>query len=131
MTRHRDKAAGPRTAGQRQLRVGEELRHALAGLLARGDLRDPVLAAGKVTVTEVSASPDLRNATAYVMPLGGVDRAETLAALRRAAPYLRRQVAAEVRLRHMPNLTFEIDTSFDAGARIDALIGDRRGSRGE
>jgi len=106
------------------LRVGEELRHALATLLARGDLHEPLLAGGRVTVTEVGASPDLRNATVYVMPLGGADRAETLAALRRAAPYLRRQVAAEIRLRYMPNLTFEIDNSFDTGARIDALIGD-------
>ena len=120
---HRDRAAG-RAPGQRQLRVGEELRHALAILLARGDLHEPLLAGGRVTVTEVGASPDLRNATVYVMPLGGADRAETLAALRRAAPYLRRQVAAEIRLRYMPNLTFEIDNSFDTGARIDALIGD-------
>ncbi|MHA1112979.1 MAG: 30S ribosome-binding factor RbfA [Alphaproteobacteria bacterium] len=125
MARHGDKASGHRRApGQRQLRVGEELRHALATIFARGDLRDPVLAAGLITVTEVSISPDLRNATAYVMPLGGVNREETLAGLRRAAPYLRHRLASVMQLRYMPNLKFEIDSSFDTAERIDTLMRD-------
>jgi ribosome-binding factor A len=107
---------------QRQLRVGEELRHALAWLLERGDIRDPGLQGRAVTVTEVRVSPDLRNATAFIVPLGGGDVAPVLAALTRARPFLRRQVATAVRLQYAPNLTFEADTSFDRASRIDGLL---------
>ena len=107
---------------QRQLRVGEELRHALAELLQRGDFHDPELAALNVTVTEVRISPDLRNATAFVTPLGGGAMAETLTALRRAAPFLRGQIARAINLRHAPTLSFEADTSFDYASRIDSIL---------
>ena len=107
---------------QRQLRVGEELRHALAEVLQRGDFHDPELAALNVTVTEVRISPDLRNATAFVTPLGGGAMAETLAALRRAAPFLRGQIVRAINLRHAPTLSFEADTSFDYAGRIDAIL---------
>ena len=98
MSRRKSSAkAGADTAGRpkspRQLRVGEELRHALAQLFERGDMRDPELRGASVTVTQVDCSPDLRNAVAYVMPLGGVDRERLLAAMRRAAPYFRSQLA--------------------------------------
>lgn len=108
--------------GQRPLRVGEELRHALARILERGELRDPDLANATVTVTEVRVSPDLKSATAYIMPLGGTREAETLAALRRSAPFLRRMLAREVRLRYAPNIVFALDTAFAHASRISAVL---------
>ena len=111
-----------RGPSQRQLRVGEELRHVLAAVLARGDLRDPGLSGTSVTVTEVRVSPDLRAATTFVVPLGGGDATVVLAGLRRATPYLRAQVARSVRLKFAPRLTFRIDTSFDYASKIDTLL---------
>ena len=107
---------------QRQLRVGEELRHALSRILQRGELRDPALHDVAVTVTEVRVSPDLKNATAYVMPLGGRHRAEVIEALTRSAGYLRGQLAREVPLRFSPELAFALDTSFDHASRINELL---------
>ena len=108
---------------QRQLRVGEEIRHALAWLLERGEVHDPAVTAQPLTVTEVSVSPDLKNATAYIVPLGGAGAIEdALAGLSRAAPYLRHRVAEKVRLRYTPRLSFAADTSFDNAGRIDALL---------
>ena len=107
---------------QRQLRVGEELRHALARILQRGELRDPALQHVTVTVTEVRMSPDLRNASAYVMPLGGQHSAEVIAALTRSAGFLRGQIAREVPLRFTPSLAFALDTSFDHASRINELL---------
>lgn len=112
-----------RSPGQRQLRVGEELRHALAEVFARGGLRDPALKDASVTVTEVRISPDLRNATAFVTPLGGGDATALLAALARAAPYVRGQIGRMMRLRFTPAIAFELDTSFDRVSHIDALLG--------
>jgi ribosome-binding factor A len=107
---------------QRQLRVGEELRHALAHLLTRGDLRDPQLAATNLTVTEVRISPDLKSATAFVVPLGGGDLATVIEALNHAAGFLRSQLSQEVQLRYTPRLSFQADHSFDEAARINALL---------
>ena len=107
---------------QRQLRVGEELRHALARILQRGELRDPVLQHVTVTVTEVRVSPDLRNASAYVMPLAGQHSAEVIAAFTRSAGFLRSRLAREVPLRHAPSLAFALDTSFDHANRINELL---------
>ncbi|HKS89270.1 MAG TPA: 30S ribosome-binding factor RbfA [Stellaceae bacterium] len=118
----REHAPGPRAASQRQLRVGEELRHALAQLLRPGELRDPVLRDADVTVTEVRVSPDLKNATAFVMPLGGANAAEILAGLKRCAPFLKGRIARSVDLRQAPNLVFALDTAFDSAARIQALL---------
>src|SRR5215472_6304513 len=111
-----------RARGQRQLRVGEELRHALARLLRPGELRDPALIDANLTVTEVQISPDLRNATVFVMPLGGANAADIVVGLRRSAPYLKGQIARLVRLRHVPNLSFEIDRAFDSAERIATLL---------
>lgn len=111
-----------RQPSQRQLRVGEELRHALAGILERGSLRDPALREVSITVTEVRASPDLKNATVFVMPLGGEAAEDIVDALRRAAPYLRSLVAKQVELRHIPRLQFEVDRSFSDAERVDALL---------
>jgi ribosome-binding factor A len=113
---------GRKDASQRPLRVGEALRHALSEILMRGDVRDPELREASITVSEVRVSPDLRNATVYIMPLGGTDAAGVLAALRRAAPYLRSRVAQAVRLRFAPALKFEVDTSFEHAAHIEALL---------
>ena len=111
-----------REPSQRRLRVGEELRHALARILQRGELRDPALQDVAVTVTEVRVSPDLKHATAYVMPLGGRHAAEVIAALTRSAGYLRGQLAREVPLRFSPGLAFALDTSFDHASRINELL---------
>ena len=113
-----------RDPSQRQLRVGEELRHALAEIIARGDLRDPGLNGASVTVTEVRASPDLRHATVFVVPLGGGGGEAVLAGLRRAAPYLQNRVARVVRLKFAPKFTFHADTSFDYAQKIDTLLHD-------
>lgn len=111
--------AGP---SQRTLRVGEEIRHALVEIMRQGHFRDPELQDLNVTVTEVRVSPDLKNATAYVIPLGGSALPGVVAALNRAAPYFRGQVARSVKLRHTPNVAFEADTSFDYAAKMDSLF---------
>src|SRR5438094_739375 len=97
-----------RGVNQRRLRVGEELRHALAKILRDGECREPALVDASITVTEVKMSPDLRNATAFVMPLGGSNTAEILAGLRRSAAFLRGLVGRQVPLRYTPNLVFAL-----------------------
>ncbi|HET9148931.1 MAG TPA: 30S ribosome-binding factor RbfA [Alphaproteobacteria bacterium] len=115
---------GPQTEGrsQRQLRVGEAIRHALVRILERAHFHDPDLLDVSVTVTEVRVSPDLRSATAFVVPLAGANQETVIAALRRAVPYLRGQLAHEVDLRYVPQLSLEPDTSFDYARRIDSLL---------
>lgn len=109
---------------QRQLRVGEELRHALSEVLQREGFRDPDLSGVILTVTEVRPSPDLRNATVFVSPLGGGDMKAILAGLRRAARFLRGEVAKRIHLKYMPEFSFKADTSFDEFAKIDAALRD-------
>jgi len=111
---------------QRQLRVGEILRHELAWALERGDLSDPRLAKITLTVTEVSVSPDLKNATAFIVPLGGGDLGEALQGLRSAEPFFRRLIAKKVDLRVVPRLKFEADKTFDEASKINALLHDPR-----
>jgi ribosome-binding factor A len=115
-------APGPPAATQRQLRVGEELRHALAQLLRPGALRDPALREANITVTEVRVSPNLRNATAFVMPLAGAKADEIMAGLKRSAVFLKGRVAQMVELRLVPNIVFAFDGAFDNAARIAALL---------
>jgi ribosome-binding factor A len=122
MPRSKARAAAGGGPSQRQLRVAEEVRHALAAVLERGDFRDPDLAAAHITVTEVRASPDLRHMTVFVTPLGGGDPSGILAALKRAAPFLRGRVAEAVRTRFAPDLAFRADAAIDAAARIEALL---------
>ena len=107
---------------QRQLRVAEEIRHVLAGVFGRGEVRDPALADVTITVTEVRIGPDLKRATAFVTRLGRSDVADKLPALRRAAPFLRSQVAKELRLRVAPDLSFLADTSIDYAMHVDELL---------
>ena len=109
-------------AGQRPLRVGEEMRHALAQIFLRGDMHDPALQGVSLTVTEVRVSPDLKHATAYVMPLGGRDAADAMAGLKRAASFLRMELARMVKLRVAPTLTFALDQSFDEASRVEELL---------
>jgi ribosome-binding factor A len=94
----------------------------LSSLFRRGDFRDPALQSLNLTVTEVRVSPDLRNATAFVTPLGGTQLGDSVKALRHAAAFLRGQVAHEMKLRFAPNLSFEADTSFEVASRIDSLL---------
>lgn len=134
MGSQRSSAKGARSGAakapsQRQLRVGEELRHAVSRILLRGDLHDPDLAGASVTVTEVRVSPDLKNATAFVVPLGGDGAGEVLAALNRASAFLRSQLGREVHLRHTPRLSFQADHSFDEAAKINALLHNPRVQR--
>jgi ribosome-binding factor A len=121
MTRKR--SPGP---SQRQLRVGEALRHALVAILARGDLHDPALAGVQVTVTEVRISPDLKSATAFVLPFaaaaGGGEGTALAAALNHAAGYFRRELAGAVELRVAPTIRFEVDRSFAEADRVEALL---------
>jgi ribosome-binding factor A len=111
---------GPRT--QRQSRVGEVLRHALAEVLMRGDVRDPAVQGISITVTEVDVGPDLKNATGYVMTLGGQDVEKAVAGLNRSAKFLRGQVGHMVDMRYVPQLRFEVDRTFEQAAKIDALL---------
>ena len=102
---------------QRQLRVGELIRRTLSDVLAKGDVHDPELNRLSITVSEVRTSPDLRVATAYVMPLGGGEREAAMEALKRNRPELRRAVSKALTLKFSPELRFEIDETFD---RMDA-----------
>ena len=124
--RSRDSIAGTipghRAASQRQLRVGETVRHLLAQLLRPGELRDPALRDADITVTEVRLSPDLRSATAYVMPLGGANAAAIMEGLGRSAPFLKARLARELDLRYVPDLVFALDKAFESAERIAALL---------
>lgn len=106
----------------RVLRVGEQVRHALADILARGDVHDDVLANHTVSVTEVRMSPDLRHATAFVKPLLGADEDAVLKALRTNTAYLQSEVARRVNTKYAAKLKFLADESFDEGGHIDALL---------
>ncbi len=118
----KNRASSGSGPSQRQLRVGELVRHALADILARGDLPDPALAKVLITVPEVRMSPDLKIATCFVMPLGGKDPKAAIDALATNAKPLRGEIARRVELKYVPELRFRIDTSFEEGARIDALL---------
>ena len=113
---------GQKPPTQRQLRVGEELRHIIASIIERGEIRDPDLAGRAITVTEVRISPDLKNATVFVVPLGGGEVETVVKGLKRARSFIRHEVARQVDLRVAPDLFFEPDTSFDEASHIDALL---------
>jgi ribosome-binding factor A len=118
---HRDREA---TAGasQRQLRAGEVVRHAIAELLARGEVHDPVIQGHTITVPEVRMTADLRLATIYVMPLGGRDMDEVLEALNRNKRFLRGEIARRINLKFAPDIRFRIDERFDEAERIEKLL---------
>jgi ribosome-binding factor A len=121
MPRHhnRDHSSGP---SQRQLRVGELIRHALAEMLSRGDIHDPIIEGHMITVPEVRMSADLRLATIYVMPLGGKDEQEVVAALERNKKFLRGELAHRVNLKFAPEIRFRADERFDEAERIEKIL---------
>ncbi len=107
---------------QRALRAGELVRHALAEILSRGEVHDPVLEGHLITVPEVRMSPDLRMATIYVTPLGGRDAKDVLAALDRNKKFLRGEIAHRVNLKFAPDIRFMLDDRFDEAERIEKLL---------
>ncbi|MDA5194620.1 30S ribosome-binding factor RbfA [Govanella unica] len=115
--------AGP---SMRLLRVGEMLRHALSEVLARGELRDPALLGVSITVSEVRPSPDLRQATVFIMPLGGADVTPVLEGLARSAGHLAHLVSDKVTLRYFPRFIFRLDPSFETAGKIESLLRDPR-----
>jgi ribosome-binding factor A len=117
---HREQKSG---SSQRQLRAGELVRHALAEIFSRGEVHDPVLETHLITVPEVRMSPDLRQATIYVMPLGGRDEKQVLAALERNKKFLRGEIARRVNLKFAPDIRFRMDERFDEAERIQKLLG--------
>ncbi len=122
MARHADRNRPRTQPSQRQLQAGEAIRHALSDVLARGNIRDPALAGVSITVTEVRLSPDMRQATVFVMPLGGKNTESVLDGLARAAPFLAGSVAPSVRTKFTPRLSFALDESFDHADHVEALL---------
>jgi len=116
---HRAPASGP---SQRALRAGEVIRHAIADILSRGEVHDPVLEGHMITVPEVRMSPDLKLATIYVMPLGGRDEQAVLDALERNKRFLRGEIAHRVNLKFAPEIRFRLDERFDEAERVDKLL---------
>src|ERR1700748_44304 len=121
MPSHHKKGSAP-GGSQRQLRVGEAVRHAVADILAHGSVHDADLEGHIITVPEVRMSPDLKLATIYVMPLGGRDTDIVLAALERNKKYLRGQARARVNLKFAPDIRFRVDDRFDEAERIEKLL---------
>ena len=117
---HRD--AAPGGGSQRQLRVGELVRHAMADMLTRGDVHDPVIEGHLITVPEVRMTADLRMATVYIMPLAGRDTDQVLAAFERNKKFLRGEIAHRINLKFAPDIRFRIDERFAEAARIDRLL---------
>ncbi len=113
------KKKGP---SQRQLRVGEEIRHILAETLFLRHSGDPLIDSSSITVTEVRVSPDLQNATVFVLPLGGLHVPEILAALKDNSKYFRKEVAHKLKTRVTPRLFFQADFSFDEASHIESLL---------
>ncbi len=124
--RHTEQSQGPSV---RVLRVGEQVRHVLSEILARGDVHDDVLASHPVSVTEVRMSPDLRHATVFVKPLLGRDEEAVIKALRTNTAYLQREVAHRIRMKYAAKLKFLPDESFDEASHIDALLRDPKVAR--
>jgi ribosome-binding factor A len=116
---HRDQASG---GSQRQLRVGELIRHELADMLSRGEIHDPVIEGHLITVPEVRMSPDLRLATIYIMPLGGRDADEVIAAFDRNKRYVRGEIGRRVNLKFAPEIRFRVDERFEEAERIEKLL---------
>jgi ribosome-binding factor A len=118
----RKKAEHAKPPSQRQLRVGELIRHKLAEMLVRGDIHDDALASHVVTVPEVRLSPDLKLATAYVVTLGDRDIKEVIDALNRHKRFIRGEIAHAVNLKFAPDIRFCRDETFEEASRIDALL---------
>lgn len=122
MAKHND--TSPESRSVRLLRVGEQFRHILSELLARGEVHDDVLTSHSVSVTEVRMSPDLRHAMVFIKPLLGADEEAVLKALRTNTAFLQREVATRVRLKYAAKLKFLADRSFDEASHIEKLLSD-------
>lgn len=122
----KDNRKAPSGPSQRQLRAGELVRHALAEILREEDLADPALQGVSVTVTEARMSPDLRHATVFVEPLGGVHAEEVVAGLNRVARFLRGRLGHAIEMKFTPELRFLHDETFNAAAAMDRLFDDPR-----
>ena len=118
----RKKSSSARAPSQRMLRVAEQIRHVISELLARGEIHDDILASHSVTVTQVRMAPDLRLATAYVMPLGGKDTDKVLAALDRHRRFIRGEIAHRLELQFSPDIRFKDDDTFEEVMRIEQLL---------
>ena len=123
------KTNDPQEKSVRTLRVGEQVRHTLSEILARGDVHDVTLAKHMVTVTEVRMSPDLRHATVFIIPLLGKETDVVLKALRTNTAYLQREVAHRVSMKYAAKLKFLVDESFDEGSHIEKLLRDPKVAR--
>jgi ribosome-binding factor A len=121
MARHNETPEG---RSVRLLRVGEQVRHILSELLARGEVHDDVLTSHSVSITEVRMSPDLRHATVFIKPLLGANEEAVLKALRTNTAYLQKEVASRVRLKYAAKLKFLADDSFDEASHIERLLSD-------
>ncbi len=110
------------TQSQRQLRVGEELRHLISNVLHRETFYDPILENNNITVTEVNVSPDLKNAKVYIMPLGGVQKIEVLESLNKIKGYIQKLISSHIKLRQIPKLSFVIDETFEYASKIDNIL---------
>jgi len=121
MSRHRS-TQNDHGPSQRKLRVGEMLRHALAQILVRGEIRDPDLEGVSVTVTQVKPSPDMRHATVFVEPLGGKKAKEIVAALNRHKSFLRGEMGHMIDLKFTPDLRFIEDESFSEAQKIEDIL---------
>lgn len=119
MSKREHTSGGP---SLRLLRVGENVRHAISAILTRGDVQDPDLEGASVTVSEVRVSPDLRNATVFVMPLGGDEQGVIVKALNKNSAFIRGEMSKVVHMKYMPRLKFKLDDSFDEASHIDALL---------
>ncbi len=126
----RSKSPPHKPPGQRQLRVGEQLRHVIVEILREGKLRDPILAqSNMITVTAVDIGPDLKHANAYVMPLGGKNVKEIIEALNHASGYFRTEISHRIDLRHVPKVSFREDKSFDEAEHIEKILRQERVQR--
>jgi len=117
--KHKNQPKGP---SQRQLKVGEEIRHALSELFLRGDLSDPLIDQASVTVSEVRISPDLRNATAFILPLNGKNQEAVLTALSDQAGVIRTLATRKLHLKFSPRFHFKLDHSFETASHIEGLL---------
>jgi ribosome-binding factor A len=122
MPKHHTRDHAPAGPSQRQLRVGELIRHAMAEMLSRGEIHDPVIEAHMITVPEVAMTADLRLATVYVMPLGGRDAKPVIEALERNKKFLRGEVARRINLKFAPDIRFRFDERFDEAERIEKIL---------
>ncbi len=122
MSRKKTSSKTGKGPSQRMLRVAELIRHKIAELLIRGEIHDDVLASHVVSISEVRISPDLKLATAYVMPLGGKDTEAVLAALERNKKFIRAEVAHTLDLKYAPDIRFREDETFEEVSRIDRLL---------